>query len=74
MPKLHERGRQIEAVLTKCRVDANAASAHYDDSQGFVVYAVGGAVKQVRYVFKSLEEAYATVSSGRSLRRFKWFD
>ena len=45
--------------------------AYYDDSQGFVVYAEGGAVTKVRYAFPSLEEAYEAASRGFPLRRYK---
>ena len=69
--KLGTRGRQIEAVLTHCRIDANAVHAYYDDSQGFVVYSEGGPVKKVRYAFQSLEEAYEAASRGLPLRRYK---
>jgi len=69
--KLGTRGRQIEAVLSHCRIDANAVHAYYDDSQGFVVYAEGGALKKVRYTFPSLEEAYEAASRGFALRRYK---
>jgi len=69
--KLGTRGRQIEAVLSHCRIDANAVHAYYDDSQGFVVYAEGGALKKVRYAFPSLEEAYEAASRGFALRRYK---
>ncbi len=69
--KLETRGRQIEAVLTRCRIDAIAVHAYYDDSQGFVVYAEGGAVRKVRYAFRSLEEAYEAASRGFSLRPYK---
>ena len=72
--KLEARGQQLEAVLARCRLDANAAHARYDDSDGFVVYAEGGAVKQVRYVFRSLEDAYKAAASSFSLRRHKYFD
>jgi len=47
--KLGTRGRQIEAVLSHCRIDANAVHAYYDDSQGFVVYAEGGGFALRRY-------------------------
>jgi len=69
--KLGTRGRQIEAVLSHCRIDANAVHAYYDDSQGFVVYAEGGALKKVRYAFPSLEEAYEAASRGFALRPYK---
>lgn len=65
---------RIEAVLARCRIDANATHVHYDDSEGFIVYAEGGAVNQVRYMFKDLGEAYDAAEQGFSLRRFKWFD
>ena len=45
--------------------------AYYDDSQGFVVYAEGGAVTKVRYAFPSLEEAYEAAARGFPLRRYK---
>jgi len=69
--KLGTRGRQIEAVLTHCRIDANAVHAYDDDSQGFVVYAEGGAVQKVRSAFQSLEVAYKAASWGLPLRRYK---
>jgi len=69
--KLGTRGRQIEAVLTHCRIDANAVHAYYDDSQGFVVYAEGGAVRKLRYAFQSLEQAYEAASRGFALRPYK---
>jgi len=69
--KLGTRGRRIEAVLSHCRIDANAVHAYYDDSQGFVVYAEGGALKKVRYAFPSLEEAYEAASRGFALRPYK---
>lgn len=69
--KLGTRGRQIEAVLSHCRIDANAVHAYYDDSQGFVVYAEGGTLKKVRYAFPSLKEAYEAASRGYALRPYK---
>ena len=69
--KLGTRDRHIDAVLSHCRIDANAVHAYYDDSQGFVVYAEGGALKTVRYAFPSLAEAYEAASRGFALRRYK---
>ena len=69
--KLGTRGRQIEAVLAHCRIDANAVHAYYDDSRGFVVYAEGGAIQKVRYAFQTLEQAYEAASRGFALRRYK---
>jgi len=68
------RGRQIESVLTHCRIDANAVHAYYDDSQGFVVYAEGGTKKKVHYAFPNLGEAYKAAARGFSLRPYKCFD
>jgi hypothetical protein len=69
--KLGTRGRQIAAVLGHCRIDANAVHAYYDDSQGFVVYAEGGATKKVHYTFQTLEQAYEAASRGFALRPYK---
>jgi hypothetical protein len=72
--KLGTRGRQIEAVLAHCRIDANAVHAYYDDSQGFVVYAEGGTVRKIRYTFQTLEQAYEAAARGFALRPYKVFD
>jgi hypothetical protein len=72
--KLGTRVRQIEAVLTHCRIDAKAVHAYYDDSQGFVVYAEGGVAKKVHYRFPNLEEAYEAAARGFPLRPYKCFD
>src|SRR4030067_2804890 len=69
--QLGTRDRQIKAVLTHCRIDAHAAHAYYDDSQGFVVYAEGGAIQKVRYAFQTLEQACAAASRGFALRPHK---
>ena len=71
---LKKRGDHIQAVLTRCRIDANADHARYDDSNGFVVHAEGGAAGHVRYVFKNLEQAYDVATKSFSLRRHKRFD
>jgi hypothetical protein len=72
--KLVVRGRQLKAVLSRCRVDANAVRVYYDDSEGFVVVAEGGAVKRVRYIFKNFEQAYDAATKTFSLRQHKYFD
>jgi hypothetical protein len=55
-------------------VDANAITVHYDDTDGFVVFAEGGAGNGVRYIFKNFEQAYDAATKTFSLRQHKRFD
>jgi hypothetical protein len=62
---------EIEIVLERCRRDAKARDVIYDDTDGFVVLAVGSPKGQVRYVFESLEQALKA-STRRSTLRLFW--
>lgn len=66
------REAKLEAILARCRVDANAKYARYDDLEGLVVTVSDANARDTwQYVFESVDQALRASASKFSVRRYR---